>query len=149
MRLHVELKRDRLIDAGVAPEAAARAARLRLGNAALIREDARSAWGWRWLDGLSRDLRHVARGLRRSPGFTAVVVAVLGLGIGASTAVFSLVHGVLLSPLPFQDPGQHVTVQIHVREMEDRFPAFPANLRAVEAWARCRDVCAGVACVFR
>ena len=85
------------------------------------------------------------RRVRRSPGFTAVVVAVLGLGIGASTAVFSLVHGVLLSPLPFRDPGQLVTVQIHVREMEDRFPAFPASLRALEAWGGCRDVCLGVA----
>ena len=146
LRLHVELERERLIDAGTAPEAAARAARRRLGNPALIREDTRAVWGWGWLDGLGRDLRHVARGLRRSPGFTAVVVAVLGLGIGASTAVFSLVHGVLLAPLPFRDPGQLVTVQIHVREMEDRFPAFPANLRALEAWAAgCRDVCAGVA----
>ena len=145
MRLHVELERDQLIDAGVAPGAAARAARRRLGNPALIREDTRAVWGWRWLDGLGRDLRHVARGLRRSPGFTAAVVAVLALGIGASTAVFSLVHGVLLSPLPFRDPGQLVTVQIHVREMEDRFPAFPASLRALEAWTACRDVCAGVA----
>ncbi len=147
MRLHVELERERLVDAGVAPAAAARAARRRLGNPAIIREETRAVWGWRWLDGLGRDLRHVTRGLRRSPGFTAVVVAVLGLGIGASTAIFSLVHGVLLSPLPFHDPGQLVTVQIHVREMEDRFPAFPANLRAVEAWARCRDICAGVAAV--
>ena len=145
MRLHVELERDRLVDIGVAADAAARAARRRLGNPALIREDTRAVWGWRWLDGLVWDLRHVARGLRRSPGFTAVVVAVLGLGIGASTAVFSLVHGVLLAPLPFRDPGQLVTVQIHVREMQDRFPAFPANLRALEAWAACRDVCAGVA----
>ncbi len=145
MRLHLELERDRLIDAGVAPEAAGRAARRRLGNPALIREDTRAVWGWRWLDGLGRDLRHVARGLRRSPGFTAVVVAVLGLGIGASTAVFSLVHGVLLLPLPFREPGRLVTVQIHIREMEDRFPAFPANLRAIEAWAACRGACAGVA----
>ncbi len=147
MRLHVDLERDRLIDAGVAPEAATRAARRRLGNPALIREDTRAVWGWRWLDGLGRDLRHVARGLRRSPGFTAVVVAVLGLGIGATTAVFSLVHGVLLAPLPFRDPGQLVTVQIHIHEMEDRFPAFPANLRALEAWAACRDVCAGLAAI--
>ena len=73
------------------------------------------------------------------------MVAVLGLGIGASTAVFSLVHGVPLAPLPFRDPGQLVTVQIHVREMEDRFPAFPASLRALEAWGACRDACAGVA----
>ena len=147
MRLHVELERERVIGVGVAPApaAAARAARRRLGNPVLIREDTRAVRGWGWLDGLGRDLRHVARGLRRSPGFTAVVVAVLGLGIGASTAVFSLVHGVLLSPLPFRDPAQLVTVQIHVREMEDRFPAFPASLRAVEAWAACRDVCAGVA----
>ncbi len=73
------------------------------------------------------------------------MVAVLGLSIGASGAVFSLVHGVLLAPLPFRDPGQLVTVQVHVAEMEDRFPAFPASLRALEAWAAYRDVCAGVA----
>ena len=147
MRLHVELERDRLIDAGLGPAAAARAARRKLGNTAVIREDTRAVWGWRWLDGLGRDLRHVARGLHRSPGFTATVVGVLALGIGATTAVFSVVHGVLLSPLPFRDPGQLVTVQIHIREMEDRFPAFPANLRALEAWAACQDVCAGVAAV--
>ena len=145
MRHHLELERDRLIDAGLRPAAAARTARRTLGNPALIREDTRAVWGWRWLDGLGRDARHVARGLRRSPGFTAAVVTVLALGIGVTTAVFSLVHGVLLSPLPFRDPGQLVTVQIHVREMEDRFPAFPANLRAIEAWAACRDVCSGVA----
>lgn len=147
MRLHIELERDRLIDAGLDPAAAGRAARRRLGNPALIREDTRSVWGWRRLDALARDLRHVARGLRRSPGFTAIVVAVLTLGIGSTTTVFSLVHGVLLSPLPFRDPGRLVTVQVHIREMEDRFPAFPANLRALEAWADCRDVCAGVAAV--
>ena len=147
MRLHLELERDRQIDAGLTPAAAAHAARRRLGNPALIREDTRAVWGWRWLDGLGRDVRHVARGLRRSPGFTATVVAVLALGIGVTTAVFSLVHGVLLAPLPFRDPAQLVTVQIHVREMEDRFPAFPANLRALEAWTRCRDVCSGVAAV--
>ena len=147
MRLHLDLERDLLIDAGLTPAAAARAARRRLGNPVLIREDTRAVWGWRWLDGLGRDLRHVARGLRRSPGFTAIVVAVLALGIGATTAVFSLVHGVLLSPLPFRDPAQLVTVQIHIREMEERFPAFPASLRALEAWTACRDVCAGVAAV--
>ena len=113
MRLHIELERDRLIDAGLDPAAAGRAARRRLGNPALIREDTRSVWGWRRLDALARDLRHVARGLRRSPGFTAIVVAVLTLGIGSTTTVFSLVHGVLLSPLPFRDPGRLVTVQVH------------------------------------
>lgn len=136
MRLHLELERDRLVDAGLDPAAAARLARRRLGNPVLIREDTRSVWGWRRLDALARDLRHVARGLRRSPGFTAIVVAVLALGIGATTAVFSLVHGVLLSPLPFRDPGQLVTVQVHIREMEDRFPAFPANHRSPPARVR-------------
>lgn len=101
----------------------------------------------RWFGGLGRDLRHVARGLRRSPGFTALVVSVLALGIGAATAVFSLVHGVLLAPLPFSDPQQLVTVQVHVRELEDRYPAFPANLRALEAWADCRDACADIAAI--
>ena len=145
LRLHLELERERQRDAGVPESDALRAARRTLGNASLIRERTRDVWGWRWLDIVGRDVRLVARGLRRSPGFTAIVVAVLGLGIGVTTAVFSLINGVLLSPLPFRDPAQLVTVQIHVREMEERFPAFAANLLAHEAWSECRDVCAGVA----
>ena len=110
LRLHLDLEHERQRDAGV-PEAEARlAARRRLGNATLIRERTRDVWGWRWLDDLGRDMRHAARGLRRSPGFAGTVVLVLALGIGANTALFSVVHGLLLRPLPYPDSEAIVLV---------------------------------------
>ena len=103
LRLHLELERERLQDAGVPEAEARRAARRKLGNAPLIHERTRDVWGWRWLDDLARDVRHALRGLGRSPVFAAVVVSVLALGVGANTAMFSIVHGVMLRPLPYPD----------------------------------------------
>ena len=110
LRLHLEIERERQIDAGVPEDEALRAARRRLGNATLIRERTRDVWGWRWLDDLGRDVRHAARGLRRSPGFAATVVLVLALGIGANVAMFSVVHGMLIRPLPYPDAGAIVRI---------------------------------------
>ena len=66
--------------------------------------------GWLELDDLGRDLRHTLRGLRRSPGFAATVTLILALGIGANTAMFSIVNGILLRPLPYPDAGEIVTI---------------------------------------
>ena len=65
---------------------------------------------WRWLDDLRRDIRRAIRGLRRNPGFTTTVTLILALGIGANTAMFSIVYGILLRPLPYPDPGTIVSV---------------------------------------
>ena len=110
LRLHADLERERQRDGGVPEEEALRAARRRLGNATLIRERTRDVWGWRWLDDLGRDLRHAVRGLGRSPGFAATVVFVLALGIGANTAMFSVVYGMLIRPLPYTDAGDIVRI---------------------------------------
>jgi putative ABC transport system permease protein len=94
---------------GVAPDDARRAARLRFGNAAAIADRCQDERRVFRLEQLLTDLRFGLRLLRRSPGFTLVAVVTLGLGIGANTAIFSLVHGVLLARLPFHDPDRLLT----------------------------------------
>ena len=106
--------------AGVAPDEALRAARLEMGGIENVKERVR-AGGWESaLETLGRDVRHALRTLRRSPAFTTVVVATLALGIGANTAVFSVVSTVLLRSLPYRDPGRLV------RLWESR-AAFPGS----------------------
>ena len=110
LALHLELERERQREAGVPEDEALRAARRKLGNDPLIRERTRDVWGWRWLDDLGRDLRHAVRGLGRTPGFAAAVVLILALGTGAATAMFGIVYGMLIRPLPYPDAGRIVRV---------------------------------------
>ena len=110
LRLHLALEHERQRDGGLPEDDALRAAQRALGHPLLIQERTRDAWGWRWLDDLARDVCHALRGLRRSPGFAATVALILALGIGANTAMFSIVHGVLLRPLPYPDAGAIVRI---------------------------------------
>jgi putative ABC transport system permease protein len=84
--------------------------RARFGNDTLLKEEAREMWGWNWIDELARDIRYGLRQFRRSPGFTLVIIATLGLGVGGNTAVFSIFSGVLLRPLPYHDPDRLVAI---------------------------------------
>jgi predicted permease len=83
-----------------------------IGNLTLIKEDVRQAWGWTWLDRLAQDIRYTGRILRRSPGFSVVAVLSLALGIGANTAIFSLIDAVRLRTLPVPKPRQLARIQI-------------------------------------
>ena len=89
-------------------EMAARAGRNNFGNTLRMREQAREAWGWTWLDRLVQDLRFAARTLARSPGFTLTAVLVLAIGIGVNVAIFSLFNMVVLQLIPVRDPGSLV-----------------------------------------
>ena len=117
MRLHIEMRAADNRDSGQSPSEAAAAARRQFGNATRLQEVSREAWGWTMLDNLRKDIAYGARSLAANPGFTAAALLSLALGIGANTAIFSIINAVMLRTLPVADP--RALVQIHMGEGGD------------------------------
>ena len=111
MRVHREMKERELAASGIDAKEARYGASRAFGNAMLLKERGREAWGWRWLEDLVQDCVYGARGLRKSPGYTATAVITLVFGIGATTAIFSVVNTVLLRPLPYAQPARLVQIE--------------------------------------
>jgi hypothetical protein len=101
IREHPREKVEELVARGMSWEEAAAAARREFGNVGLVEEASREVWGWPAVENFLMDVRYGARMLRRNPGFAIVMALTLGLGIGVSTAIFSVVESVMLRPLPY------------------------------------------------
>lgn len=132
----LELEEEEQRESGLPPEEARHAARRALGNATLIREQAHEAWGWATLEHLGQDIRYAVRQLLRSPRFSVVTVLTLALGIGATTAIFTLVCDVMLRPLPFTHADRLVTLEEKVAEWSNIYPTLPVSANHFTFWQR-------------
>ena len=121
LRFHLAARADDLERAGLQRQEAERRARIEFGAVDALKDDCRQARGLRLLDEFAGDLRYALRSLRHTPGITAVAVISLALGIGANTAIFSVVQAMVLKRLPVEDPGRLVQFSWTSKEFPDRY----------------------------
>ena len=98
-----------------------------------------------WLDALGKDLRYAVRMVTRNPGFAAVAIATLALGIGANTAMVSVAYAVLLKPLPYAQPDEILSAQIVIPERRAQFASIPVSVQTFMAWRQAPTVVTDVA----
>ena len=147
LETHLSLLEDDLRKRGLAPDEARRAARVQFGGIASLREQHRDMRGIPCLENVWRDLRFALRGMRRRPLFTAVAVVTLALGIGANAAMFSVVYGVLLKPLPYPNPDLLVAAWDNTSISPEIYQAYKEQSEVYEhlgAWSNSTVTVTGI-----
>lgn len=134
LRSDLELEEQEQRDKGLSQEEARYAARRAFGNKTVIRERTHEEWGWAIFERLWQDIRYAARQLQRSAGFSIVTMMTLALGIGATTAIFTLVYDVMLRPLPFADADRLVNIQEIAAEWSNIYPTLPVSANHFTFW---------------
>ena len=146
LQFHLAKRAEKNRALGLGAEDARVAARRRFGNVTLLKEDCREVWLFTWFETLWQDVRYAARILTKSPGFAAVVIFSLALGIGANTAVFSVMNAVLLHGLPYEHPEELATIfSIHKSDPTSDKDTVP--LADVATWKKANHVFADMGAV--
>jgi putative ABC transport system permease protein len=143
IRDHIERETQDNIERGMSPEEARYAAMRKFGNVTRVKEETREVWSFVWLEQLLQDIRFGLRILRKSPGFTAVAILTLALGIGANTAIFSVVNAVLLQPLPYPN-AKRLAMIWSTWGNETRGPASGPELMELRNRSRAFEEIAGI-----
>lgn len=136
LQFHLDHQIAENVASGMKPDEARRAALRTFGNPALLREQTRATWSWSSLESIFRDLRIAVRILLRAPAFTVIAVLVMALGIGANVALFTIVRGVLLKPLPYADPDRLIILSEHEKGATGRGQYAPVDPGSFFDWQK-------------
>src|SRR6059058_4854037 len=134
MQFHLEQQIAENLGAGMSREEARYAAMRTFGNPTVLKEEARDTWGWIGLEQMGQSLRLSVRALARTPGFALAAIFIIALGIGAPTALFTVVRSVLLRPLPFKEPQR--LVRLYEHSADDKFPYNVVSGGVFAEWKR-------------
>jgi len=133
IRAHLAIDQQDRVDRGERPDIAQQNARKALGNELIVKEVTRDMWSWITVERIFRDLAYALRQLKRSPGFAAVAILSLALGIGANTAIFSVLNALLLRPLPVRAPDELFLLSQHADNTIPQRFSYPMFLRLRDA----------------